>query len=180
MLRPVETPQVCLLSGQSLQVDTSAGLMGLGPLYPVFPYEDPREDPTTDAIWFQWWFWILAKRARACAACREHSSSLEMPLPRQRKKSGQLYKQEWRTCYMLQEGLSPKREKWHSLVKRDQPCFYWFFLHLSKGRLGNGFSGERQEGRGGRERERWAPQGVTPHLVIVEEMLRKITMPEEK
>lgn len=47
-------------------------------------------------------------------------------------------------------------------------------IYLSKSRLCNGFSGERQKGGrdGGRDRQ----ERVTPHFVIAKEVLKKITI----
>lgn len=52
-------------------------------------------------------------------------------------------------------------------------------IYLSKSRLCNGFSGERQKG-GERGWERQAGQGVTPHFVIAKEVLKKITIPGQR
>lgn len=112
----------------------------------IHPYQPPHKDSAADTTLFQCHLWIFANitepELEPCVA----STALPWRLspPPQMKMSGQFCKQEWRPCYVPQEGRTPKKEKWHSLIIWSC-CDSTIFLHLIKGRC-KGCSEGRKKG----------------------------------
>ena len=159
MLRPVETPQVRLLSGQSLQWGPSAGPVGPGPLSLCFLTSThvktlPLTPPCSNGG-----FGSLSTESEFVPHARSIAPSWRSPFLLKRRRVGGCANRNGEHILCSKKFCTPKSEKWHSLVKREQPCFYWLSLQLSEGRLGSGFSGGRdgregrKEGEGGRDRQ---------------------------